>query len=128
MMCSAMRKGQKCGNEPTRKLGLRALSFPSIDPAPNQDLLLPARLGSPCPLVVETSYPGNQGLHSPGVVLTVLCSLKDSVLTGGQNKHTTHHHTTTTHHILQSVPETTLETQDFGVMLDSAASMLTRAI
>lgn len=123
-MISVTRKGQKCGNEPSRKLGLRALSFPSIDPTPNQDLLLPIMLGSPCSLV-ETSYPGNQGLHSPGVLFTVLESSKDSVR---KDRHTTHTPTTTTHHMEQGVSFPSLENLRFGVKLDSYAMMMSRAI
>ena len=120
-MISVTRKGQKCGNEPSRKLGLRALSFPSIDPTPNQDLLLPIMLGSPCPLV-ETFYPGNQGLHSPGVIFTVLTS-QDGV---GEVKPP--HPPLSTPHKMQGCLKDYPKNRAFGVLLDKRIMMKARAI
>ena len=120
-MISVTRKGRKCGNEPLRKLGLRAL--PSIDPTPNQDILgeRMSLLGSPRPLV-KTSYPGNQGLHSPGVILTVLRSQDED------GRVQPPHPPLSTPTKYKGCLRISLKYRAFGVLLDRCAMMRARAI
>ena len=118
-MISVTRKGRKCGNEPLRKLGLRAL--PSIDPTPNQDLLLPIMLGSPR-LLVKTFYPGNQGLHSPGVILTVLRSQDED------GRVQPPHPPLSTPTKYKGCLRISLKYRAFGALLDRCAMMRARAI